>query len=519
MLQFAVVIGSVAFFLMAIWLIARHVRIAKEPPKFRNKDSADARIEAIDPQIPPEHRHEDGIELVLIDSNAEIDPYQPTEEDLDSDYESRSQPFVDEEPHERDEEEHEESLDPSVTDVNVPERHNYAVYEIGDDPEPYSELDMEEDAALDCGTDERPQNESDRSSGMVEPQIIAAAAETANQIAFAQPEFTSHENQLEYEQGKIDIPVEFPDYSGSPDIAIDALAWLPQRRGGTKRTRLVSNLRNHSLNTTHPYFVYGQSLEDGKWYQVMEDNVTQLYSDIIFALQLVHQGNPVTEQDWWKFKHCVESVAKLLKRGVEWSGTVNEVLQSAHELCARTENLDIKAILVVQLHEGATLSEKSVKYLVHEFGLVSHDDTSTYSYFGAGPEHEQASNAIRVIPMQKLDLDLLQLYKPFFDRRNILLECNLPAVEDPSAAFRLMTELGMELADLLNGQLLDQEFNRVDATSISHLQAFVDEYVQWLREANITPGGDVAMRLFDFDRLATEPWEEDHGPLSDTKEP
>ncbi len=516
MLQFAVVIGSVAFLLLAIWLIARYVRVARnDQPKIRHQDPADARIEAIDPQLPSEPGREDGVELILMDSQAEADRCESTEDDADSQYENPSQFFENEEFHEY----RDDSLELHETDASGPEPHNYAVYEIEEGRELHSVLDTGDHDALHLAEDEQlPQ--SDWRPGMVEPQIIAAAAETADQITSKQPDMdvVPHQNQLEYEQGRIDIPVEFPDYSGSSDIAIDAVAWLPQSRGGTKRTRLVPILRNLGLNTKHPYFVYGQSLEDGKWYQVMEDSSSQLYSGIVFALQLVHHGQPVAEQDWWQFKHGVESTAKSLKRRVEWSDTVSNVLQSALELCARTENLDIKAILVVQLHEDAALSDKSVEYLVNEFGLVKHDDSSTYSYFGANSEHDQASNAIRFIPMQKLDIDLLQLYQPFFDRRNILLECNLPTVENPSAAFRSMTEFGMELADLLNGQLLDQDFNRVDAASISHLQAFVDEYVQWLSDANITPGGDVALRLFDFDKLATEPAEEKKQTLLDTEQ-
>ena len=522
-MQFIIVVTSVAFIAIAIWLIGRRVRVTRlhktkisdvdalletndlsAPHPISGQDYRDdvelGPIKEISTQSDADNH--DGISSTYSDQlGTQSEEYEDQSDEYDvhsnqSDYvrdknwygETQNseeeiqddESYEDQEPHSLDGEQDAEQSDWQDADESDPEQTETDIPAETDTQDLVARLDVAGGI------------ENDNSPKIIEPRIFPARLTSQSS-----PETSSKKTETDYVQSEIKMSIEFPNYRESSDIMVDAIAWLPQSSVDTKRAQIVSILNNIGTKTEHPHRVFGHSLDNGKWLDVVQDDSAVHYSEIVVALQLAYRGHVISERDWWKFTCIVEDLAKSLGRQIHWSLTTDEVFDESAYLVEAIEGLDIEAILILQLEEDVKLSEKSLNYFAKEFNLTKRENSSIYDHVETNSINDVSSVLFSVIPMQESNVELARKYDQFFNPRNVLLICNLPVVRNPRDTFSTMADLGLELADRLNGKLVDQEFNPVDANSISQILSYIDYYVNQLHDVDITPGSKVALQLFD----------------------
>ncbi len=296
-------------------------------------------------------------------------------------------------------------------------------------------------------------------------------------------------------QSELEFGVSFPDFRGSDDRQIDVVGWLPESNGPAKRMDVLAIYRSLAVKIRRPHSLIGLDVNTGKWNNLEDDRVAARYSDLIFTMQLVHKGETVSERDWWQFSSMVEDVAAALSRKCYLSMTIETVLGAARALNEQIEVLDLQAILILKSDHNGKISEKSMSYLAREYGLQKRSGSSIYDKMDS--ESTTAQPLFSIVPMNETNVLLAKELGQEPDIRTLVIFSNLACAKNPRKAFDAMVDVAHEITDRLAVKLVDQNHKPVDSKSIAAIQSLIDKFVVDLKECGITPGGDVASRLFD----------------------
>ena len=312
-------------------------------------------------------------------------------------------------------------------------------------------------------------------------------------------------------QSELEFGVSFPDFRGSDDRQIDVVGWLPENNGPAKRMDVLAIYRSLAVKIKRPHSLIGLDVNTGKWNNLENDRVAARYSDLIFTMQLVHKGETVSERDWWQFSSMVEDVAVALSRKYYLSMTIETVLGAARALNEQIGALDLQAILILKSDHNGKISEKSMSYLAREYGLQKRSGSSIYDKMDS--ESLTAQPLFSIVPMNETNVLLAKELGQEPDIRTLVIFSNLACAKNPRKAFDGMVDVAHEITDRLAVKLVDQNHNPVDSKSIAAIQSLIDQFVVDLKECGITPGGDVASRLFDTQERLNH-WSELQGVVS-----
>ena len=311
-------------------------------------------------------------------------------------------------------------------------------------------------------------------------------------------------------QTELEVSVVFPDYLDSKDREIDVIGWLPAESNVIKRMDVLTIYKNLEFQLDQPHAIVGFDIDSGQWNNLEKTNVISRYSDLIFTMQLSHKGQPVSEKNWWKFTRMVEHVANALSRTFHFSMTTDTVIKEAQLLNSQTRDLDLQAILLLKSDHEEQFSKKSIEYLAREYDLRERPGTTVFDRFDGSSD---SFPLFSIVPMNDANVLLAEELGQGPDMRTMILFSNLACVPNPRLAFDTMFDVAKDLEDRLAVKLIDQNHKRVNLHSISRIRSKIDEFVALMERYRITPGGDVAMRLFESS-LMVKNWAESQGVVS-----
>ena len=311
-------------------------------------------------------------------------------------------------------------------------------------------------------------------------------------------------------QTELEVSVVFPDYLDSKDREIDVIGWLPAESNVIKRMDVLTIYKNLEFQLDQPHSIVGFDIDSGRWNNLEKTDVISRYSDLIFTMQLSHRGQPVSEKNWWKFTRMVEHVANALSRTFHFSMTTDTVIKEAQLLNSQTRDLDLQAILLLKSDHEEQFSKKSIEYLAREYDLRERPGTTVFDRFDGSSD---SFPLFSIVPMNDANVLLAEELGQGPDMRTMILFSNLACVPNPRLAFDTMFDVAKDLEDRLAVKLIDQNHKRVNLHSISRIRSKIDEFVALMERYRITPGGDVAMRLFESS-LMVKNWAESQGVVS-----
>ena len=311
-------------------------------------------------------------------------------------------------------------------------------------------------------------------------------------------------------QTELEVSVVFPDYLDSKDREIDVIGWLPAESNVIKRMDVLTIYKNLEFQLDQPHAIIGFDIDSGQWNNLEKTDVISRYSDLIFTMQLSHKGQPVSEKNWWKFTRMVEHVANALSRTFHFSMTTDTVIKEAHLLNSQIRDLDLQAILLLKSDHEEQFSKKSIEYLAREYDLQERPGTTVFDRFDGSSE---SFPLFSIVPMNDANVLLAEELGQDPDMRAMILFSNLACVPNPRLAFDTMFDVAKDLEDRLAVKLIDQNHKLVNLHSISRIRSKIDEFVALMERYRITPGGDVAMRLFESS-LMVKNWAESQGVVS-----
>lgn len=313
-------------------------------------------------------------------------------------------------------------------------------------------------------------------------------------------------------QAELEISVVFPDYRGCSDREIDVICWLPGEADVVRRMDVLTIYHNSDLQLEPPHSIIGLDVDDGKWCNLEESDVMSKYSDLIFTMQLSYQGQHVTERDWWKFSTMVENIARALSRQFHLSMTTDTIIAEARLLNEQIWNLDLQAVLILKSDYGEQpFSKKSIEYLAREFNLEERRGTTIYDRYDT--RISQSVPLFSIVPTDDENTVLAKELWKDADLRTMILFSNLACVRDPLYAFDTMFDVAKELEDRLAVRMIDQNHKAVNMHSRPLIRAKIEQFIDRMAEYGITPGSDVALRLFESSSIVSH-WADSQGVVS-----
>ena len=502
-MQFTIILGSILLVLLILWYIRKHLKYSlfgqssNSRSIFRTTGN-----EVILPQHSPRDEMHDDVMLgpvIQVDGDRENNNGESSSDHyFDSEVEA-----VEHEPDFEFEEigETEDQTDAGHREV-VGESVAAEPFE-ADEPMDESEIDLAEES------------ETKFTEPYIKPVQFVLKTEMKIPVNYSrnseQKDNSSDEVESTPLQSELEFGVSFPDFRGSDDRQIDVVGWLPESNGPAKRMDVLAIYRSLAVKIRRPHSLIGLDVNTGKWNNLEDDRVATRYSDLIFTMQLVHKGETVSERDWWQFSSMVEDVAAALSRKCYLSMTIETVLGAARALNEQIEALDLQAILILKSDHDGKISEKSMSYLAREYGLQKRSGSSIYDKMDS--ESPTAQPLFSIVPMNETNVLLAKELGQEPDIRTLVIFSNLACAKNPRKAFDGMVDVAHEITDRLAVKLVDQNHKPVDSKSINAIQSLIDKFVVDLKECGITPGGDVASRLFDTQERLNH-WSELQGVVS-----
>jgi len=272
---------------------------------------------------------------------------------------------------------------------------------------------------------------------------------------------------------------------------IDFVAYVP----GTKiirRDQALSVYRQNEYLLEKPHRIFGLSHPAKIWRDLESEPDSGRYTELTLTLQLADRDGFTSESDLTKFSLLVLRLSESLKRRFKFSMTFEEAQKEAIGLDNTCKEYDVLAILNIvskgeQEFNGLDINQNLEKL---DMNLGS---MNIYHRKGQG---KKASRNL---------FSLANLYKPgVFDADNpsnfytkgLTLFMNIPVTPDPVEVFDNMVDTAKKLCTAINGKLVDQNQNLLNAKGLESIKRQVELISTNMEGAGIPPGSDAAIRLF-----------------------
>lgn len=237
---------------------------------------------------------------------------------------------------------------------------------------------------------------------------------------------------------------------------------------------LLESLRRISK----PIRILGQR-EDGAWESVT-DKAARQYGTVELSILLADSNGPVSES------HLELFCQRLYEFATKHGGAIScldkaEAVAQANALNEFCASVDMLIDLNVMPPDGGRFDSLRVHELVSRAGLIqSSDGEYVYKDARGAPLFSLIDGEAKAAP----------------GKQGVTLFFDVPRVNQGLAAFDRMTDLALEMADHLDGRLLDGNGHPIDRGCLERDRKGLEKIYARMAEREIPAGGERAMRLF-----------------------
>ncbi len=235
-----------------------------------------------------------------------------------------------------------------------------------------------------------------------------------------------------------------------------------------------------------PVLWFGLNERKGDW-DTLSAHSAGRYRRLRVALQLVDRRGPVAEAEVNIFLSGVNQLAERFQAEMHLPdlGEVPLLAQELDQFCA---GVDVQISVNVMTKDGATFGGTKLR------GLA---EASGFTLQGDGAFHYQDEHGTTLFSLGALDG---QMFSPDSLRNQSLqgltLSLDVPRVPEGGSTFVRMNLVAQQLAQALNGVVVDDNKAPVDERAVGIIRAKINEFQQSMAQRDIEAGGPLALRLF-----------------------
>lgn len=284
----------------------------------------------------------------------------------------------------------------------------------------------------------------------------------------------------------------------APDERIDFVLALPGDKP-VGRDEALGIYKQHEYRLDKPRHLYGKNIGAGYWTELDRDPPQARYSDLALAIQFVDDEGPLGESELNTFAQVGLKLADGLHRTTRFATGFEEALEYAQRLHQFCETYDVIAAIHVVAQDKAVFRGRTVREAAERLGMQ----------FGARNIFHMKNPTT---PGCRHLYSLANMIQPGeFDPGNwdgsvtpgVTLFMSVPCAHHPELVFDRMAEAAHGLAQLLGGELLDQERHPLSDRGLGVIRGQIGEIASRMREFGVTPGTASALRLFGAGAMQT----------------
>jgi hypothetical protein len=230
----------------------------------------------------------------------------------------------------------------------------------------------------------------------------------------------------------------------------------------------------------------GYTTQQDKWVDISPWR-NQSFTDVMVIVQLADRQGAVSEPF---IKNLISSLEQLATRfrGVVRAEEIGPALQRAAQLDRFCIDVDVLIGLNVVGNDGIIFNGSAIRELAHNAGMTL-DATGV---FYRRNEHGDILYTLcnqEEVPFSLGQMDALRTH-------GITLLFEVPRVENGVAVFAEMAQLGMHIAQILGGQLVDDNIRPLSPAGIDKIKMQLVRIYETMEAFEVPAGGQRALRLF-----------------------
>jgi hypothetical protein len=269
----------------------------------------------------------------------------------------------------------------------------------------------------------------------------------------------------------------------APDADIECVVWLtPAQPAPT-----VGLAHGLAARAAKPTRWLGRSGANPSW-RAIDGSTPGPWQEIAACMLLADRKGAATREELDAFLRLVEAVATSISAECVWPDEREEAgrAEALDRLCA---DLDVQIGFTILKPESAPIAGTRLRGVAEASGFrlspagqfeYVHEETGAVLY------------SLQNVQSEPFTLDGLRSQGV----QGVVLLLDVPRVADPVKAYDQMRLLARRLAQTLEGVLVDDNRRPLDDAALGAIRAQVQGTVVALREAQIEPGGQRALRLF-----------------------
>lgn len=230
---------------------------------------------------------------------------------------------------------------------------------------------------------------------------------------------------------------------------------------------------------------FGLNMNTGEW-----DRLSALgggrYGRLCVALQLVDRRGPVSEQELHQFVRGLDALSDRFQATLDWPA-LEETLPMAMELDQFCAGVDMQIGINVAT-KGNGFPGTKLRGLAEAAGL---------NLLGDGAFHARDDQGRSLFSMsnwggQPFSAEAMRS----MTTAGVTLTLDVPRVPDGPAVFNRMFLVAQQLANALNGVVVDDNGQALDERSVAPIRTKVAEFQQAMAARAIQAGSPISLRLF-----------------------
>lgn len=266
--------------------------------------------------------------------------------------------------------------------------------------------------------------------------------------------------------------------------AIDSVISI-EAPAGIQASALFSTQIEAMAGINRNLFWYGWMDLDNRWF-LLDARSPGSLNRVCVTMQLVDRHGAVAEREVDRFNDNVGRICEqflALPRIPEKA----ETLRRAHELDAFCAEVDAQIAINI-VANGGSFSGPRIQALAEAAGLSLHDK----GFFQAIDETGQCMFVMgnqEDVPLTPEQIRHVQI-------QGLTLVLDVPRVTNPAAAFDRMAQFARQMADGLQGVLVDDNRSLLNERTLQMIRDQIVEFETRMNTQEIPAGGMLAQRLF-----------------------
>ena len=226
--------------------------------------------------------------------------------------------------------------------------------------------------------------------------------------------------------------------------------------------------------------------QQGQWKEIVGQD-DQVYEEVQLLLQLADRQGAITEAELVPFIQAVEAAAGLAG-GTMAAPSVPEVLTHARSLDEFCASVDIQMAVHVVSRSGGEFAGSKLRALMEASGFKLRPDGLFHLADDAGNTLLSLSN-FGAAPFVAEELRTLTTH-------GVTFWLDVPRVNRGPFVFDKLVTIARQLADAIDGVLVDDQRRPLADNVLASIRAKIDEIQQSMARYQLPAGGRRALRLF-----------------------